>query len=50
MAFYRFKDVKFAEQVHIFGLSNAQTFGPNISLIGAFSLIFNNAKSLIFVK
>ena len=32
------------EQVHTFGLSNIHTFGPNISLIRLFSLIFYNAK------
>ena len=33
MAFNRFKDTDFVEQVHIFGLSNIHTFEPNIRLI-----------------
>ena len=33
-----------AEQVHIFGLTNIHTFGPNISLIRLFSLMLNYAK------
>ena len=37
------------EQVHIFGLSNINSFERNITLIGLFSLIFNYAKPrLIF--
>ena len=32
------------EQVHIFGLANIHTFGPNIKLIRLFTLMFNYAK------
>ena len=32
------------EQVHIFGLANIHTFGPNFSLIRLFSLMLNYAK------
>ena len=44
LAFYKFKDLDFVEQVHIFGLSNIHIYGSNISLIRLFSLIFNYAK------
>ena len=44
VAFHRFKDMDLVEQIHIFGLSNILTFETNISLIGLFRLIFNNAK------
>ena len=39
----------FVEQVHIFGLTNIHTFGPKISLIRIFSLIFNYAKPRMIV-
>ena len=32
------------EQAHIFGLSDIHSFGPNISLIRLFSLMFNCTK------
>ena len=40
------KDLDLAEQVHVFGLSNNHTFGPNISLNRPLSLMFNYAKTL----
>ena len=36
------------EQIHIFGLTNIHTFGPNISLIRLFSLMLNYAKPRLF--
>ena len=44
MDFHWFKDMDLVEQVHIFGLTNIHTFGPNISLIRRFSLMLNYAK------
>ena len=38
------------EQVHISGLTNIHTFGPNISLIRLFSLMLNYAKARLFQK
>ena len=36
--------MKLVGQVHIFGLKNIHTFGPNISLSRLFSLVLNYAK------
>ena len=48
MDFHRFKDMDLVEQVHIFGLSNIHTFGPNVSQIRLFSLMLNYAKPQLF--
>ena len=44
MGFQRFKFMDHVELIHIFGLANIHTFGPKISLIRQFSLMFNYAK------
>ena len=36
------------EQIHIFGLTNIHTFGPNISLLRLFNLMLNYEKPRIF--
>ena len=48
MDFQRFKVMDLVELIHIFGLTNIHTFGPKISLIRLFSLMFNYAKPRMF--
>ena len=38
------------EQVHIFGLANIHTFGPNINLIRLFTLMFNYANPRLTIQ
>ena len=47
---WTFKGMNLVDQVHIFGLSNIHTFGPNISLIRLFSLMLNYAKPQMAVS
>ena len=40
--------MELVELIYIFGLTNIHTFGPKISLIRLFSLMFNYAKPRLF--
>ena len=41
MDFHKFKFMDLVEEVHIFGLTNIHTFGPNVSLIRLFRIMQN---------